>query len=410
MAGSNVGKLTALAVTKARKRGMYGDGAGLYLAIARGGSKSWILRYKVGGRSRHLGLGPLHAIGLAQARERAADARRLLLDGHDPIEARRASRGAARLDAAKAMTFDQCAEAYIAAHRAGWRNPKHARQWTATLGAYASPVFGALSVQAIDTALVMKVVEPIWATKPETAARLRGRIESVLDWARVRQYRDGENPARWRGHLDHLLPAKTKVHKVRHHATLAYAELAAFMAALRAQDGVAARALEFVVLTAARSGEVLGARWSEIDINEKIWIVPAVRMKGGREHRVPLSDRALAILKDMKTLGRDDFVFPGQRPRRPLGTNTLTVLLRKMGRGDLTVHGFRSSFRDWCAERTSFPSEVAEMSLAHAIGNKVEAAYRRSDLFEKRRRLMDEWARFCDAPAAKAAVIPMRRS
>ena len=182
------------------------------------------------------------------------------------------------------------------------------------------------------------------------------------------------------------------------------------MTTLRAQDSVAAKALEFVVLTAARSGEVLGARWSEIDINERIWVVPAVRMKGGREHRVPLSDRALAILKDMKTLGQDDFVFPGQRPRRPLGTNALTLLLRKMGRRDLTVHGFRSSFRDWCAERTSFPSEVAEMSLAHAIGNKVEAAYRRSDLFEKRRRLMDEWARFCDAPAADAAVIPMRRS
>ena len=309
-----------------------------------------------------------------------------------------------RLNAAKAMTFRDCAARYIASHRAGWRNPKHAAQWEATLATYAGPVMGGLSVQAIDTALVLKVLEPIWTTKPETAGRVRGRIESVLDWAKVRGYRAGENPARWRGHLDKLLPARSKVRRVEHHAALPYAELPGFLMSLRDQEGIAARALEFAIVTAARTGEVIGARWSEIDLLEKIWTVPPGRMKAGKEHRVPLSARALAILEEMQPHrhAEDSFVFPGAKLGRPLSNMAFLMLLRRMGRDDLTAHGFRSSFRDWAAERTNFPSEVAEMALAHMVGSKVEAAYRRGDLFEKRSRLMAAWATFCNEPEQKA--------
>ena len=273
----------------------------------------------------------------------------------------------------------------------------------------AFPVIGKLPVAEVDTALVLRVLQPIWTTKTETAARVRMRIEHILSWATVQGYRTGDNPARWDKHLDNLLPPQAKVAPVKHHAALPYDELPAFMTTLRTQESVAAKALEFVVLTAARSGEVIHARWEEIDAAEKLWTVPAARMKGAKEHRVPLSDRAWAILENMKTIRQGDYIFPGQRHRRPLGANALMVSLRSMGRADLTAHGFRSSFRDWCAERTNFPSEVAEMALAHAVGNKVEAAYRRGDLSEKRRRLMDQWAEFCNAaPAADADVIPMR--
>jgi integrase len=395
-------KLTALRVTREKRPGVHADGGGLYLQVAPGGSKSWLYRYKAGGKEHWHGLGPWPAISLAQARERAAEARRLRLDGHDPIEVRRA----ARLGATTAMTFDECAAAYIAAHRAGWRNPKHESQWKSSLATYASPVFGMLPVAAIDTGLVMKVIEPLWTTKTETAARMRGRTESILDWAKARGYRAGENPARWRGHLDHLLAPKTKVRKVKHHAALPNDEVPALMAALRTRDGVAARALEFTILTAARVGEVIHATWDEIDFGAKTWLVPANRMKSGREHRVPLSERAVAILKGMDRRG--DFIFRGARARRPLGVNAPMILLRDLGHRDCTVHGMRSAFRDWCAERTAFPSEVAEMALAHVVANKVEAAYRRGDLLEKRRLLMDVWAQFCSAPVAFAEVIAIR--
>jgi integrase len=329
----------------------------------------------------------------------------LKIDGRDPLAAKRAKRDQARLAEARAMTFRQCAEAYIDAHRAGWRNPKHAGQWPATLETYVYPTMGALPVQAVDVGLVMKAVEPIWTTKPETAGRVRGRIESVLDWATARGYRQGENPARWRGHLENLLPKKSKVRRVEHHAALAYTEIAEFVAELRRQEGVGARALEFAILTAARTGEVLGARWDEINIAERLWTVPASRMKAGKEHRVPLSDAALAIVERLAAIRSGDFVFPGAREGRPLSNMAMLMTLRRMGRGELTAHGFRSSFRDWAAERTAFPAEVAEMALAHVVGNKVEAAYRRGDMFEKRRQLADAWAKFCTAPTPAGATV-----
>jgi integrase len=390
---------------------MYPDGGGLYLRVTEDGNKNWVYRFMLNGRPRWMGLGPLALYGLQEARQKAVDARRLRHEGIDPIETRRAVRARERLDAAKAMTFSQCAEAYLTAHRAGWRNAKHAGQWEATLATYAEPIMGALPVQAIDTALVMKALEPVWREKPETASRLRGRIEAILNWARVRGYRDGENPARWRGHLDHLLPARSKVRKVEHHAALPYAALPGFLVSLREQEGIAARALEFAILTAARTGEVLGARLDEIDTAAKVWTIPADRMKAHKEHRIPLSVRAFEILEDVKQAdGEHLYFFPGAKLGKPLSNMAFLMLLRRMKRADLTAHGFRSSFRDWAAERTGFPGEVAEMALAHSISGKVEAAYRRGDLFEKRRKLMEAWAQFCAAPAADAKVVPMPRS
>jgi integrase len=399
------GGLTTLKVGRlAGKAGMHADGGGLYLQVTAGGA-SWIYRYMLNGRAREMGLGPLALFGLQEARAKALDARRLRHEGVDPIEARKAARMRARLDAAKSVTFKQCAEAYIKTHRAGWRNGKHAAQWEATLATYAEPVIGALSVQTVDTALVMKVIEPLWATKPETASRLRGRIESILDWASAREYRAGENPARWRGHLDKLLPARSKVRKVEHHAALPYDNLPDFLAALREQEGIAASALEFLILTAARTGEVIGAHWNEIDLRSKVWNVPAERMKAGREHRVPLSDRALAILQAMKSTHGDDsaFVFAGGKPGQPLSNMALLMLLRRMGRDDLTAHGFRATFKTWGTERTNFKSEIIEAALAHIVGGKVEQAYMRGDMFEKRRRLMQLWGQFCTSPATESA-------
>jgi integrase len=397
-------KLTALKAGKTKKPGMYGDGGGLYLQVTLGANdgppaRSWVFRYKMPGQgmktSREMGLGPLSTIGLEDARGIAAEARRLCRDGMDPIEARNRKREADRLANAKALTFKDAAIAYITAHRAGWRNAKHADQWTATLETYAYPAFGSLTVQSIDTGLVMKALEPIWTVKPETAGRVRGRIEAVLNWATTRGYRKGENPARWRGHLDNLLPARSRVRTVTHHSALPHAEIGAFVAALREQEGIAARALEFTILTAARTGETIGARWDEIDLPRKVWTVPGSRMKAGKEHRVPLSARALEILRELAPAGRDGFVFPGQRRGRPLSNMAMLATLQRMGRDDLTVHGFRSTFRDWTAERTSYAREVAEMALAHRISDAVEAAYRRGDMIAKRARMMDEWATFC---------------
>jgi integrase len=406
-------RLTALAVDNASEPGMYADGDGLYLRVTGDKTKNWVLRYMLNGRPRWMGLGPLKLFGLKEARAKALDARRLRYDGVDPIEARALRRAKARLDAAKAITFKQCADSYINAHRAGWRNGKHAAQWEATLATYAEPVIGSLPVQAIDTALVLRVLEPVWTTKPETAGRVRGRIEAILDFAKARTWREGENPARWRGHLDKLLPARGKVRRVEHHAALPYAELPGFLLALREQEGVAARALEFAVLTAARTGETIGARWSEIDLLDKRWTVPAARMKAGREHRVPLSARALAILEEMFAHRKadDGFVFAGGKPGLPLSNMAFLMLLRRMERGDLTAHGFRATFKTWASERTAFQNEIVEAALAHVVGSKVEQAYRRGDMFEKRRRLMQQWATFCTtAPLQETNnVAPMRR-
>jgi integrase len=400
-------KLSAVEVKSIDRKGMYHDGGGLYLQVRAGGAKSWIFRFMLDGRSREMGLGPAHAIPLADARRRAAECRRMRFDGTDPIEARRAEREKKKLDAAKSMTFDACATAYIDAHKAGWRNAKHIDQWSNTLTTYVGPVFGSLPVHAVDVGLIMKALEPIWQTRSETASRLRGRIEAVLDWAAVRGYRKGDNPARWRGHLDKLLPARSKVQRVEHHPALPYDQLADFVAMLRTQEGIAARALEFLILTATRTGEVIGARWDEIDLGEKIWVVPPARMKAGREHRVPLSAAAMAILEEIKKVRESDFVFPGGKKGKPLSNMAMLAVLKRMDRRDLTNHGFRSSFRDWAAERTNFPREVAEMALAHTVADKVEAAYRRGDLFQKRRQMMDGWAGFCETTRPDAEVIPM---
>jgi integrase len=403
-------QLSAVKVTNTKQRGMYADGGGLYLQVSENGSRSWIFRFKQNGRSRDMGLGSLTAVSLATAREIAADCRRKRSAGLDPIETRKADRRQAQVAAARSMTFDQCRDAFIEAHRVGWRNAKHRAQWTNSLAAYVTPIFGSLPIQRIDVDLVVKALGPIWSTKPETGARVRGRIERILDWAKVRGFRQGENPARWRGHLDVLLPARSKVRQVEHHAALPYSEIGTFMAALRTRDGVAARALEFTILTAARTGEVLGSRWEEIDLQTKVWTVPASRMKAGREHRVPLSRAAIALLKIMRSTGRNDLVFPGERLGKPLSNMSMLMTLRRMSRNDLTAHGFRSTFRDWAAECTNFPREVAEAALAHVVGDKVEAAYRRGDLFEKRRRLMDAWAVHCGTGSSTASVVVRLKS
>lgn len=397
-----VGRMSALAVARKSQKGTYADGGGLYLQVTANGTRSWLFRYMLHSRAREMGLGPLHTVSLAEARAKAADCRRMRLEGIDPIDARNARRDAVRLDAAKAMTFKECASAYIETHRAGWKNAKHADQWRSTIDTYSGPVFGDLPIKAVDTGLVMKVLEPIWAAKAETASRIRGRIEAVLDWATVRGYRQGENPARWRGHLDKLLPNRSKVRKVAHHPALPFGKIADFTMALHMQEGTAAQALEFLILTAARTGEVIGARWDEIDLAEEIWTVPSNRIKAGREHRVPLSATAMTILQRLRNeKDKEGFVFVGSKPGRPLSNMALLALLKRMKRSDLTTHGFRSTFRDWVAECTHHPSEVAEMALAHIVRDKVEAAYRRGDLFERRRTMMNDWAEFC-AGASRA--------
>lgn len=403
--------MTVRGVASETRPGYHCDGDGLYLQVTRSGdlrdgdpspgtvARSWIFRYKFQKRSREMGLGSARLVSLAEARLCAARCRQLLADGKDPVAVRREERSVARAAEARRTTFDECATAYIAAHRDGWRNTKHGDQWENSLRLYASPVIGKLPVAEVSLTEVMRILDPIWRGKTETASRLRGRIEAVLDWSTVRGYRSGENPARWRGHLDHLLPAPGKVAKVAHYAAVPFTEIAEFMARLRAQSGLGALALEFAILTAARSGEVRGATWTEFDLDNRVWTVPAARMKAAREHRVPLSDAALAVLKQVEphhhaqTPADQSLVFPSNKGQA-LSDMTLSAVLRRM-KVDAVPHGFRSTFRDWCAERTNFPREVAEMALAHAIGDKVEAAYRRGDLFDKRTALMNAWAAWC---------------
>jgi integrase len=402
------GKLTILQIQRLTKPGLYADGGCLYLQVTGDGvqrlSRSWVYRFMLAGKRRQMGLGSVDLVSLSEARLKTLECRKLHLEGIDPIEVRKAKRAQAALASAKGMTFKACAEKYIASHKAGWKNDKHAAQWPATLTTYAYPAIGGLAVQNIDTALVLRVLEPIWATKAETASRLRGRIEVILDWARVHGYRTGENPARWRGHMDKLLPPRSKMKKVKHHAALPYAELPAFMAKLRKEEGVAARALEFLILTIARTGEVIGAPPNEIKSN--IWIVPAERMKAGMEHRVPLSEPAVAIVEKMTKDLRGPYLFPGRKPGTPLSNMAMLQLLERMGRSDLTAHGFRSTFRDWASETTSHESEVIEMALAHTIDSKVEAAYRRGDLFKKRVALMEDWAKYSASDARAEAEQP----
>ncbi|WP_416269006.1 integrase arm-type DNA-binding domain-containing protein [Burkholderia cepacia] len=403
-------RLSAIGVERAKTPGYLGDGGGLYLQVSPSLTKSWIFRFKLHGRSREMGLGPYSALSLAEARKRAEDCRRSLLDGVDPIEARKGDRLQQKLQVARSMTFADCASTYIAAHRDSWKNAKHAQQWENTIEAYANPVIGKIPVQDVDTALVVRVLEPIWKEKQETANRLRGRIEVILNWARTSELRTGENPARWRGHLQNLLPRKSRVRSIRHHPALPFAEMGSFMVTLRAQEGIAARALEFTILTAARTGEVIGATFDEFDERRNVWTVPAERMKAERAHRVPLSERAAQIVREMRALKASKCLFPGRSDGKPLSNMAMLALLKRMGRGDLTVHGFRSTFRDWTSELTGYPREVAEAALAHAVGDQVEAAYRRGDLFAKRRQMMDAWAKYCDTPKRGGDVVPMHRN
>jgi integrase len=392
------GNLTARKVETA-KPGKYGDGGNLYLIVSPTGSRKWILRFTWRGRAKEMGLGSASGVTLADAREKAADARRKIAQGYNPIEERKRDHGI--------PTFGEMADTVREALASGFRNEKHKAQWKMTLATYAAPL-RSKPVDTITTADVLSVLKPIWTTKSETASRLRGRIEKVLDAAKAKGFRDADNPARWRGHLDHLLPKRPKLQR-GHHPAMPYEEVAAFIGRLRESKSLAGQALELCILTAARSGEVLALRWSEVDLDKKLWTVPANRMKAGREHRVPLSSRAVSILRELYKNRLGDFVFPGQVRNKPLSNMAMEMVLRRMKLENVTIHGFRSSFRDWGGNVSSFPREVVETALAHVIGDKAEQAYRRSDALEKRRKLMEAWASYCE-PKARPNVLHLRKN
>ncbi len=397
-----VNRLGPRAATTTVEPGRHADGGGLYLNVAKSGARSWVVIYRWDGRYKEMGLGSAAAVPLAKARSKAADARKLVADGIDPIEARR--------EAEAVPLFGPFADSVIADLSPQWRNAKHAAQWKETLALHAAKL-RPLRVDRITTADVLSVLKPIWTTKPETASRVRGRIERILDAAKARGFRSGENPARWRGHLDHLLAKRQKLTR-GHHAALPFAEVREFVGKLRERQAMAALALEFAIFTAARSGEVRGATWSEIDLSAKVWTVPAKRMKAGREHRVPLSARAVEILKKVLPLANrkaDAVVFPNAKGE-PLSDAAFSALFIRMDidRAKVTPHGFRSSFRDWAGEVSTVPREVAEAALAHAVGDQTERAYRRGEALEKRRPLMDAWDRFCQPRDAGSVVVPIR--
>lgn len=385
-----INRLNARAVATLKKPGRHADGGNLYLSISPNGGRRWTFLYRWHGKSIELGFGAVRDVTLARARERATEARSALAEGINPRGIRVASSG---------VTFGEAADRLIEAMRPSWRNAKHAAQWTMTMKHYAAPL-RRLPVDAVATDDVLGVLRPLWNAKPATAGRVRGRIERVLDSAKAQGFRSGENPARWRGHLDQLLPKRQRLTR-GHHAAMPYSEVPAFIVDLRAREAVAAIALEFAILTAARSGEVLGATWPEIDFEGAVWTVPAKRMKAGREHRVPLAARALAIVRELHELRTCEFVFPGLNGRRAVSARAFGQIPSRMQVEDATVHGFRSSFRDWASERTTFSNEVCEMALAHTIKNVTEAAYRRSDVLDKRRELMNAWGDFCAKPPAK---------
>ncbi|MEQ1638800.1 MAG: integrase arm-type DNA-binding domain-containing protein [Methylococcales bacterium] len=401
-------KLTVKRVEHLKIPGYYSDGDNLYLRVSGTLSKSWAFVYKKDGKRTEMGLGSFPDVTLENARDKAEEPRKTLKAGIDPLQDKRQQTRTKRLTKAKLFTFKQCGESYIKSHTPSWKNPKHIQQWTNTLTQYVYPFFGDLDVKEVDTGLVTQCLEPIWLTKNETAGRVRGRIESILDWATAHKYRSGDNPARWRGHLDKLLANPSKVQKTEHHSALPYTEISAFITQLRQQEGIAAKCLEFTILTASRTGETIGATWDEIDFNRKVWTIPASRMKAGKEHRVPLNQHTIGILSSMSEIKTNAFVFAGTS--KGLSNMAMLQLLKRMERTDITVHGFRSSFRDWAAESTAYPAEVVEMALAHSIKNQVEAAYRRGDLLEKRNKLMEEWGRYCNAPRANGEVVPINKN
>ncbi|SAK39272.1 tyrosine-type recombinase/integrase [Caballeronia ptereochthonis] len=385
-------RLTAIHVTRTKKPGVYSDGGGLYLQVSRTLAKSWLFRYMRQGKARGMGLGPVHTVSLVEARIKALDCRRQLVNGIDPLDDKLAKRRAEKREHTKSLPFRDCASQYIEAHRQSWKNGKHAAQWESTLATYAYPVVGDMPVSEIDTDEIVQVLEPIWATKTETATRLRGRIEAILAWATVRRYRAGLNPARWKGHLDQLLAKPSRLQKVQHHAALPYSDAPDFMKLLRAQEGTAALALQLVILTASRTNEVIGARREEFELASALWTIPPERMKAKREHRVPLSAAAVELLKPLLEASSGEFVFPASRVGKHLSNMAMLQLLKRMEREDLTVHGFRSTFKDWARETTDYPREVSEAALAHVIGDQTEAAYARGDLFMKRASLMQDWS------------------
>lgn len=391
-------ELSPLEVKRLKDAGRHAVGgvSGLYLYLNGGNGSSWVLRVTAAGKREVMGLGPYPEVGVGEARDRARAAKALFEQGINPKIQRQEQESALQAKRASLKTFKEAALAYVAAHADGWKNPKHRAQWQSTLEAYVFPVIGGLLVQDVTQDGVMAVLEPIWKTKNETASRVRGRMESVLDWCKVRGYRSGDNPAAWKGHLDQLLPAPGKIAKVRHHRALEYAKLPEFMVRLRKQPGISARALEFAILCAARSGEVRGATWSEVNLDTAVWTVPAERMKAGKEHRVPLSRAALALLKAQPRIQGVEHIFPG-RVGKALSDMSLSKVMRDM-EVDAVPHGFRSTFRDWVGEETRHPSEIAEQALAHVLKNKVEAAYRRGDALDKRRVMMEDWCKFCDGP------------
>lgn len=401
-------ELSPIEVKRLTKPGLHAVGgvAGLLLQVTPTAARSWILRATVGSKRRDIGLGGYPDVTLAQARQRAREARDLIRQGIDPVEERRAAKSALLAAQAKGITFDECARQFLADKTAEFSNPKHAAQWSSTLEAYATPVIGKLPVSAVELAHIVKILKPIWQTKTETASRVRGRIESVLAWATVHGFREGDNPARWRGNLDAVLPKPTKLKKIQHHKALPWQEINPFIQGLRQRKGTAARAVEFLILTAVRSGELRGATWDEIDMDTKTWTIPAERMKAGREHTVPLCNDAITLLNALPRFEDNNLVFPGARGG-VLSDVGLTKPIRAMGHKE-TVHGFRSTFRDWCAESTNYPNEVAEMALAHTIGNAVEKAYRRGDLLAKRTRLMADWCKFINTPAKTGNVSSIR--
>ncbi|MBW3097726.1 tyrosine-type recombinase/integrase [Pseudohoeflea coraliihabitans] len=389
-----VHKLSDVQCRTASRPGLLGDGGGLYLNIKTSGSRSWVFVWRSRGKRSEMGLGPYPTVSLAKARRLAAVAREAVQEGRNPIAEKRKT---------EEPSFGECMELFLSSMEHQWRNDKHRAQWRATLTTYAKPLHGKKPSE-IGTDDVLQVLSPIWQEIPETASRLRGRIERVLDFAKARGWRSGENVAAWRGHLKNVLPSRQKLTR-GHHAAIAHQDVPSFMAILRNSEAMAARALEFLILTAARSGEVISARWDEIDRDQALWIVPASRMKAGREHRVPLSDRALEILDDLHPLRQSEFVFPGAKPGRPLSPMAMQMLMRRLGQSAYTVHGFRSSFRDWAGDATSFPREVAEQALAHRVGDATERAYRRADALSKRRRLMEAWGTWCSQTENKGKVV-----
>lgn len=410
-----MGKLTVRTVeslVKAGTPGYTGDGEGLYFQISQTGGTSWVYRYKIAGKARMMGLGRYPETGLAEARGKAAEARKATKAGNDPLAARDAERERQKMEAERerlyleeqraamertklrAVSFKTVATDYIAAHRAGWKSIKNAQQWENTLAAYAEPIIGHLPTSEITTEHVLEILRPIWAKKTETASRVRNRIELILDAAKARGLRDGENPARWRGHLDKLLPKRSKIQPVQHHAALPWPELPAFMTELARHDAPSYKAMRLTILTACRTSEVLNATWDEIDLKARTWTIAASRMKASKDHRVPLSDAAHDVLQSLTPIKGSPYLFPGQRRGRPLSNLAMLMTLRRLGRGDLTMHGFRSTFRDWAAENTHYPREVCEMALAHTVATGAEAAYWRGDVFEKRRALMADWATY----------------